>query len=205
MLALARNLFWQRGYHAVSMRDLARAYGCQPANLYNFFETKEAILFEVLLEEMEEIINPISHLEDEEDGDPVEQLRFMISVHLKVTLGHRRSAKSLHEVALDNLSSANRDVIVSLRDTYDRIMRRVIRRGQNRGHFLPCNEKLVSFMVSSMITRSRIWFHPDQGVTMDELADLIFRFVLRAIQATDGFAGDGKSSVSSQAEQDQAR
>ena len=62
----------------MSMRDLARAYGCRPANLYNYFKTKESILFEVLLEEMEQIIQPISHLEEEEDGNPVDQLRFII-------------------------------------------------------------------------------------------------------------------------------
>src|SRR5208337_839998 len=73
MLALSRHLFWQKGYNAVSMRDLARAYGCRPANLYNYFKTKESILFEVLLEEMEQIVQPISHLEHEEDGNPVHQ------------------------------------------------------------------------------------------------------------------------------------
>ncbi len=186
ILALARNLFWKNGYNSVSMRDLARAYGCQPANLYNYFKTKESILFEVLLEEMEEIIQPISHLEHQKDGNPPDQLHFIISNHLKVTLGHRRSAKTLFDVALDSLSPANRKIIVSMRDAYDRIIRRVIRRGQEAGLFAPHSEKLVGFMISSMITRSRVWFHPRKGVTIDELADFIFQFALRGIQATDG-------------------
>jgi TetR/AcrR family transcriptional regulator, cholesterol catabolism regulator len=195
LLALARNLFWQKGYNAVSMRDLARAYGCQPANLYNFFDTKESILFEVLLEEMEQIIQPISLLDADEDGDPVQQLRMIVACHLRVTLGHRRSAKTLFDVALDNLSAPNREVIVSMRDTYDRILRGIIKRGQERGVFIPCDEKLVGFMVSSMITRTRIWFHPDQGVTMDELADFIFEFVFRAIQTPHEIAGQSVSSA----------
>jgi len=185
-LALARNLFWLKGYNSVSMRDLARAYGCQPANLYNYFKTKESILFEVLLEEMEQIIRPIEHLEDEEDGDPVEQMRFIITSHLEVTLSHRRSAKTLFDVALDSLSPANRKVIVSMRDTYDRIIRSVLRRAQERGLFLPHDEKLVGFMIASMITRTRIWFHPKKGVTIGELADFIFRFALSGIQTADG-------------------
>ncbi len=186
MLALARHLFWQKGYNAVSMRDLSRAYGCRPANLYNYFKTKESILFEVLLEEMEQIIQPISHLEEEEDGNPLDQLRFIIFSHLRVTLSYRRSAKTLFDVALDNLSPANRKVIISMRDAYDCLIRKVIRRGQEKGLFAPCDGKLVGFMISSMITRSRIWFHPKKGVTVDELADFIFRFALRGIQSTDG-------------------
>jgi AcrR family transcriptional regulator len=186
ILALARQLFWQNGYSSVSMRDLARAYGCQPANLYNYFKTKESILFEVLLEEMEQIVQPISHLEHEVDGNPVDQLRFIIESHLKVTLSHRRSAKTLFDVALGNLLPANRKVIISMRDTYDRTIRRVIQRGQEKGLFMPYDEKLVGFMISSMVTRSRIWFHPKKGVTVDELADFIFRFALTGIQSTDG-------------------
>jgi AcrR family transcriptional regulator len=186
ILALARHLFWQNGYSSVSMRDLARAYGCQPANLYNYFKTKESILFEVLLEEMEQIVQPISHLEHEEDGNPVDQLRYIIESHLKVTLSHRRSAKTLFDVALGNLLPANRKVIVSMRDKYDRTIRTVIRRGQEKGLFMPYDEKLVGFMISSMVTRSRIWFHPKKGVTVDELADFIFRFALTGIQSTDG-------------------
>jgi AcrR family transcriptional regulator len=186
ILAQARNLFWQKGYSSVSMRDLARAYGCQPANLYHYFETKESILFEVLLEEMEQIIQPISHLEQEDKGDPVDQLRFVIASHLKVTLSYRRSAKTLFDVALDHLSPANRKVIISMRDTYDRIIRKVIRRGQEKGLFMPYNEKVVGFMISSMITRSRIWFHPKKEVTVDELADFIFRFTMGGIQTSQG-------------------
>jgi TetR/AcrR family transcriptional regulator, cholesterol catabolism regulator len=185
ILSLARHLFWQNGYSSVSMRDLARAYGCQPANLYNYFKTKESILFEVLLEEMEQIVQPIAHLEHEEDGNPVDQLRFIIASHLKVTLSHRRSAKTLFDVALGSLLPANRRVIVSMRDTYDRTIRRVIRRGQEKGFFMPYDEKLVGFMISSMVTRSRIWFHPKKGVTVDGLADFIFRFALTGIQSTD--------------------
>ena len=186
ILALARQLFWQNGYSSVSMRDLARAYGCQPANLYNYFKTKESILFEVLLEEMEQIVQPISHLEHEDDGNPVDQLRFIIASHLKVTLSHRRSAKTLFDVALGSLLPANRKVIVSMRDTYDRTIRRVIRGARRKGFSCRTMKNCVGFMISSMVTRSRIWFHPKKGVTVDELADFIFRFALSGIQSTEG-------------------
>ena len=199
ILTLARNLFWQKGYQGVSMRDLARAYGCQPANLYNHFKTKESILFEVLLEEMEQILRPICHLKDAENGDPVSQLRFIISSHLKITLSHRRSAKMLFDVALGHLSSADRKVIISMRDTYDSIIRKVIQRGQKKGVFLSHDEKLVGFMISSMITRTRIWFHPRKGVTIDELANFIFQFALSGLLTTDGVTtAFGEPAISDQ-------
>ena len=48
MLATARALFWKKGYQGAGIRDIADAYGCKPANIYNFFSSKEEILYEVL-------------------------------------------------------------------------------------------------------------------------------------------------------------
>lgn len=167
------------------MRDIAAAYGCKPANIYNFFPNKEEILFEVLREEMEEILSPIKHLEEDNGTSPVEQLRLVIESHLKLTLSHRRSAKLLFDISLDNLSRPKRKKIVDLRDTYDRIIRKILRRGIDRGSFGKVDEKLAGFMIASMITRTRIWYHPKKGISVKELADFIFEFALSGLRAEE--------------------
>ncbi len=185
MLETARKLFWEKGYQAASMRDIGISYGCRPANIYNFFSDKEEILFEVLREEMEQIIDPIKHMEDEDDTSPIEQLRFIIESHLEVTLSYRRSAKLLFDIALDNLSPEKRKKIIDLRDTYDRIIRKVIRRGIDTGYLPEVDVKLAGFMIASMITRTRIWFHPKKERSVSDLADFIFKF------AFNGLRGEG--------------
>lgn len=184
ILDKARTLFWRKGYISTSMRDIAAAYGCKPANIYNFFPNKEEILFEVLLEEMEQIIAPIKHLEEDDGTTPEEQLRLVIESHLKLTLSYRRSAKLLFDVSLDNLSKAKRKKIVDLRDTYDRIIRKILRRGMDVGSFREIDEKIAGFMLASMITRTRIWYHPKKGVSVEELADFIFEFALNGLRNT---------------------
>jgi AcrR family transcriptional regulator len=185
MLETARRLFWEKGYNATSMREIAVSYGCRPANIYNFFSDKEEILFEVLREEMEQIINPIKHLEKDDGTSPIEQLKFIIESHLKVTLSYRRSAKTLFDVALDSLSPDKRKKIIDFRDTYDRIIRKVIRRGIDSGFLPEVDVRLAGFMIASMITRTRIWFHPKKGVSVNDLTDFIFKF------AFQGLGGDG--------------
>jgi AcrR family transcriptional regulator len=192
MLEIARRLFWEKGYNATSMREIAMSYGCRPANLYNFFSDKEEILFEVLREEMEQIVNPIKHLEEDDGTSPIEQLRFIIESHLKVTLSYRRSAKLLFDVALDSLSADKRKKIVGFRDTYDRIIRKVIRRGMESGYFPKVDVRLAGFMIASMITRTRIWFHPKKGVSVSELADFISEFAFNGLKGS----GDRKRGSS---------
>jgi AcrR family transcriptional regulator len=184
MLETARRLFWEKGYNATSMREIAIAYGCQPANIYNFFSDKEEILFEVLREEMEQIINPIKHLEEDDGTSPIEQLKFIIGSHLKVTLSYRRSAKLLFDVALDSLSHDKRKKIVDFRDTYDRIIRKVIRRGIDAGYLPEVDVRLAGFMIASMITRTRIWFHPKKGVSVSELTDFISKFTFNGLEGS---------------------
>jgi AcrR family transcriptional regulator len=181
MLNKARALFWSKGYNATSVRDIARAYGCKPANVYNFFSKKEDILYEVLLEEMQQIIDPIKVLEDDETTHPEEQLRLLIESHLKITLSHRRSAKLLFDVELDSLSASKRKKIVNMRDSYDRIIRKIIRRGIDAGYFPDIDTKLAGFMIASMITRTRLWYHLKKGVSVPELADFIYRFALNGL------------------------
>ncbi|MGA2316347.1 MAG: TetR/AcrR family transcriptional regulator [Thermodesulfobacteriota bacterium] len=190
MLETARRLFWEKGYNATSMREIAISYGCRPANIYNFFSDKEEILFEVLREEMEQIINPIKHLEEDDGTSPIEQLKFIIESHLKVTLSYRRSAKLLFDVALDSLSPDKRKKIVDFRDTYDRIIRKVIRRGIDTGYLPEVDVRLAGFMIASMITRTRIWFHPKKGVSVSELTDFISQFAFNGLR---GSAARGSS------------
>lgn len=189
MLETARRLFWEKGYRATSMRDIGLSYGCKPANIYNFFSDKEEILYEVLREEMEQIIRPIKHLEDDDHTPPTDQLRHLIECHLKVTLSYRRSSRLLFDVALNNLSTEHRRKIIEYRDAYDRIIRRVIRRGIEIGEFSEVDVKLAGFMIASMITRTRIWFHPKKGASVGELVDFIFKFAL------DGLKGPAKKGI----------
>jgi len=184
MLETARRFFWEKGYKATSIREIAISYGCRPANIYNFFSDKEEILFEVLREEMEQIIHPIKHLEEDDGSSPIEQLRFVIESHLKVTLSYRRSSGLLFDVALDSLSPAKRKTIIDFRDTYDRIIRKVIRRGIESGYFPEVDVRLAGFMIASMITRTRIWFHPKKGVSVSELADFISQFAFNGLRGS---------------------
>jgi AcrR family transcriptional regulator len=182
MLNKARALFWSKGYNSTSMQDIARAYSCKPANIYNFFAKKEDILYEVLFEEMEQILHPIRHFENDETTNPVEQLRQIIESHLKITLSYRRSAKLLFDVGLNQLSKKRREKIVALRDAYDQIIRKIIRRGIDAGIFHEVNEKLAGFLIASMITRSRLWYHPKKGVTVQQLIDIIVNFTLNGLK-----------------------
>lgn len=44
----AKELFIKQGFHATSMRDIAKSAGASLGNLYNYYQTKEAILESII-------------------------------------------------------------------------------------------------------------------------------------------------------------
>jgi AcrR family transcriptional regulator len=177
------SLFWEKGYAETSMRDIAQECGFRPANIYNFFENKESILFTILHEEMEEILEPIRALEHDEVVDPREALHKVIDNHVRLTLGERSASKLLFDSGLNNLSPANKKRIISLRDEYDRIANAIILRGVGRGMFMVSDVKLAVYGMASMIARSRIWYKPKGKYSIDEIIEFIYSFSLRGLGA----------------------
>ena len=183
ILDRAGALFWQKGYHATSMRDIAKACGCKAANIYNYFVGKEDILFEVTRDITQRAVDSIRHLEADEETDPAEQMRSLIRSHFGMLVRMKRSSVLISDTGLKDLSREHRKAIIELRDTYDAIMRKVIERGIRSGQFAVRDEKVVTYLISSVILRSTIWFSPRGRLSADEVADIMFDFVWRGIRA----------------------
>jgi AcrR family transcriptional regulator len=184
IIAEASQLFWEKGYAETSMKDIATACGFRPANIYNFFDSKESILFEILLQEMMEIVAPIEHLRNDEGLDPVMCLRMLVENHVRLTLGEKSKSKLLFDVGLNNLGPARRKKIIQLRDDYDTIGIAIVRRGKKAGIFSKdIDEKIAVFSIASIIARSRIWYSPKGKYTVDEIIDFIIKFSLHGLGA----------------------
>lgn len=175
-------LFWEKGYAETSMKDIASACGFRAANIYNYFDKKETILYEILRGELEDIVGPIRHLADDAKNDPAKALRMVIENHMKLTLGDRRGSMLLFDVGLNSLSAASRKKIIRLRDEYDRISAAIIRRGIDTGVFRAIDTKMAVFGISSMIARSRIWYSPKGRYSIDAIVDFIFDFAMKGLE-----------------------
>jgi AcrR family transcriptional regulator len=183
MMSKASVLFWKKGYQGTSMRDIAKAYGCKPANIYNYFPSKESILHETLQEQMQQLILLLKPLH-EKDLNPIEQLRLLIKNHLTHTLSYKKSYKILFDVGLDYLSPAKRNDVIALRDEYDKILRQIIRNGIESEDFGKVDEKLAVYSIASMIVRTIIWYSSHGRLSIDQITEFIFNFALNGLKGS---------------------
>ena len=106
MCRAAAQLFRDRGFDATSVSDVARALGLTKAGLYHHFESKEALLHEIMTFGLErvrdEVVVPIRAIRD-----PEERLRELIVRHARiatrgqgaVTCGRERGSMSVQVCA----------------------------------------------------------------------------------------------------------
>ena len=181
ILKEAKRFFWFQGFDRTSVRDIATASGCTPGNIYNHFRDKEDILYKVLLSEMTKLIDAIQPLENDYNTTPIEQLRTFIDIHVQQTLAVPKGELLHFEMETQHLSPSHRAEIVQLRDSYDRILRKIIRRGVDAGVFAEVNEKLVNYAISSTIVRARLWYSPEGELSPSQVSNGIFELFLNGL------------------------
>src|SRR5947207_8172823 len=83
MIRTVAQIFRDRGFDATSVSDIARALGLTKAGLYHHFESKEALLFEIMMfgldKVRDEVIVPVRAIRD-----PEERLRQLILRHGRI-------------------------------------------------------------------------------------------------------------------------
>jgi len=183
ILREAEKLFQTKGYDRTGIRDIGRACNRRQSNLYNYFTSKEQILYEIITSELTNLLSALKHLEDNGKANPVEQLKAFIRIHLNHEVGSGRANRILFDTEMKHMSNRYRRKIIELRDTYDMILRKILRRGRDAGVFGELNEKIVNYIIASTVMRTRLWFSPKGELSLSEIGDEILKFVLYGIKS----------------------
>src|SRR5690625_4516430 len=83
ILRHAARLFREKGYRAVSMRDLADALDIKASSLYNHIQSKEEILSSIILEVAEEYAKGMQRIQDENISS-IDKLKKLITLHIQI-------------------------------------------------------------------------------------------------------------------------
>jgi TetR/AcrR family transcriptional regulator, cholesterol catabolism regulator len=176
ILEHAAILFAEKGYEATSINDIARNCGFQSENLYNYFRSKEEILYLVMKRIIKQSISIAIDTATKEGMSSRQKLHIFIKYCLsQVLTTQQRSYGLLYDAGLRPLSVAHYRKMVELRKEYESILRRIIRDGINNGEFVDMDDLIVAHSIFSAVLRTRLWFSPDGRLSVDEIADKLFK------------------------------
>lgn len=176
ILTIAGHLFSQRGYHATSMRELAKHLNLQGGSLYAHITSKEELLIEVVRQAAERFLKVLEGLK----GDPVAKLKGLVQGHLGVIAQELpRATVFFHE--WKHLSPPLLEEAKALRRRYEEGVQAVIREGMEQGVFRVDNLRLATLFVLSALNWTYQWYRPDGPLSLEELSEAYATLILRAL------------------------
>ena len=165
LLAAAAKTFAERGYHATSMRDLARASGFSLAGIYHYVEQKQELLFQIqdrcftqVLDGAREAITA--------GPDPESRLRAFIRHHVVFFASHMDEMKVLaHEE--DELTGTMRAQVRRRKKEYVGMLEGLLRDIPGAHG----DTQVAAFALFGMMNWIYTWYQPAGPITPATLAD----------------------------------
>jgi TetR/AcrR family transcriptional regulator, cholesterol catabolism regulator len=171
----AVELFHRQGYNATSLRQIADDVGLQVGSLYNHMSSKEQLLFDIMRDVMEELIE---HTEEEMasvgDDSLDRVLAFLrASIHFHAT---RQKQTFIGNSELRGLSPEHRAGIVELRDRYETMLRETLQAAQDDGAIEVSDVQLATFAALALCTSVATWYRPNGRLSLEDLDRMLPQF-----------------------------
>jgi AcrR family transcriptional regulator len=176
----ALSLFAERGFHAVSVRDLTNALGMQPSAIYAHVTSKQHLLAELIRMGHEEHRNILRLALLEAGAEPLEQLGCLTRAHVQVHATYPLLTRLCNR-ELGSLPDEDKAEVLAIRLDANRLFLDVVERGQRLGVFTPVDPMLIVAAIGAMGIRVAEWWRPDLGISADELADTYATFAQKLV------------------------
>ncbi|WP_375780911.1 TetR/AcrR family transcriptional regulator [Bradyrhizobium sp. ma5] len=188
------RLIFERGYEAMSLRQLAAEVGIQAGSLYNHISTKQDLLFDLVQEHINDLLRELD-LALEGKADPVEKLRAFVAFHVSYHMTRKREV-FIANSELRSLEAKNYDAVVALRGAYEQRLAQILTDGVSEGVFEVGDIQVATFAIIALLTGLCTWYRPGGRLTRDAIIAAHEKLVLSGVapQAALGRVGSGSKS-----------
>jgi AcrR family transcriptional regulator len=171
ILDVAAQCFADKSYHAASMNDIAAACGASKARLYHYYESKEAILYDLLDRYTQRLLAVIGQVEanaQRRNLDERSALHELVRCFLEeYEHSATRHAALLHDTKF--LGEAQRDVILDRQRDVVAAVTRFLRRAYPQ-RVSAGNQTPVTMMLFGMINWTFTWLRPGGPMSYSQFA-----------------------------------
>ena len=178
----ALKLITRHGYEAMSLRALAADVGIQAASLYNHIATKQDLLYQIIAEHLDALMQSADAAVAVAGADPVARLRAFIGHHLLYHLDKRQEV-FIANFELRALEPPNLAKAVAQRRAYEERLIRLIEDGIAQGALKPTDTRIAAYAMLAMLTGACTWFRPDGRLSKAELVQLHTDLILNGCAA----------------------
>ena len=167
----------EKGFQAMSMRDLSHETGLSTGALYAYFPGKDELL-EMLQRQSRTVVQKIllDHIDAEQD--PVTKLRTAICTHLYLSeLMQPWFYFSYMETK--NLSKAEKEKAIESELYTEKIFADILKLAQDESRFVKRDYRLIAGVIKAMLQDWYLkrWKYAKRNVSVDQYANFVIEFV----------------------------
>jgi AcrR family transcriptional regulator len=176
------------------MRSIAAAAGIQPAAIYHWYPSKEAILVHLQDDFMDRLTERVVAAVERHD-QPALKLAAAVREHVVYHGLHAREA-FVTDSEIRALASKPRRALIAQRDAYQERFAELIRAGVADGSLRSSDPGVATYAILLQCTGVALWFDRRGALPLDRVAELHVELVLGSVGASPKLISSAVAAVS---------
>ncbi|MFN7120528.1 MAG: TetR/AcrR family transcriptional regulator [Hydrogenophaga sp.] len=182
ILDVAANCFARQSFPAASMNDIAAACGTSKARLYHYYESKEAILFDLLDRYTQRLLALIGESEARAQRKNLNE-RDALSELVRAFLAEYETSATRHVALVSDtkfLGELQRELILNRQRDVVAAFTRFLKRAYPE-RVTPANQTALTMMLFGMINWTFTWLRPGGPMSYSAFADEVVTMMERGL------------------------
>ena len=175
----AAQLFKNKGYSAVTMRDIAQVLDIKAASLYNHIKSKQEILVLIIIEIAEEFTRVMNEIL-ESDAPTINKVERVIQLHIAITIRNPDALACLNNDWM-HLTDDQLAYFIRMREDYENNFRKIIKNGVEQGEIKANNQEVMVFSILSTLRTLYLWYGKTKKISAEELQKSMSELYLNGI------------------------
>jgi AcrR family transcriptional regulator len=180
IVTVAAQLFKEKGYSAVTMRDIAQAMDIKAASLYNHIKSKQEILVLIIIEIAEEFTTTMNEVVSSGEST-IKKIERIIQLHIDITLRDANALACLNNDWM-HLADAELTYFIKMREDYEENFRTIIKKGIADGEIKSLNLEVIIFSTLSTLRTLYLWYgkkkSPDPAVLKSNMIQVLLNGIV---------------------------
>ncbi len=178
IIKTAAKLFKEKGYSAVTMRDLATEMGMKAASLYNHINSKQEILKEIIISLAEEFTSGLQEIQKSNKSN-IDKLKDVVELHVNITSKNTYGMASLNNDWMH--LEEKLEYYLQLRSNYEDEFRNVLQQGVKNNEIINGNIEVMLFSILSTLRSLYLWIPKKEDLNPEELSQQLSEVLINGI------------------------
>jgi AcrR family transcriptional regulator len=179
ILRVSANLISQKGYHGVSLQQIANKMRLHKSSLFHYFKNKEELILRILEASVDKASENLKKITGDHELTPKGKLKKAIEVHLSSLLTEHRANATIYLNELRSLSRKNQKEYLMKRKKYQRDFEKIIEGMKGEGYFRGLDPKIVTAGILGMLNWTTRWYKETGPLTIQEISDHFYGIVTK--------------------------